>query len=311
MNVRFWVALVMCFCLFGGCATTEVRKNPGANDKGIRYYRPKPYLLLQPFQGNSPEYVSIAIHYLPDFSEEYSIRARAGLGWNKTEVTLDQGWNLTGIKQELDSQTDENLNAVANLISKLPTAKEAPQPSQPQLVVRAKNVPFGFYESVISCGRDGVKRLYGWRYVGFMPFNQCPVVSGGVECIPCESNMLFGLGLVEGAMAFVPIDQLANANPVDRSSPVQTATDMEVLFRKDAVSLVSLKKLKVTAVDIGELRTLGTGGTYSLVIAVPGDQLDSANSDKDMLQDSLTELARKVFGNPAAQIKLDFKAKTM
>jgi len=37
------------------------------------------------------------------------------------------------------------------------------------------DAPFGYYESVFWHDACGKKHLYGWRYIGFMPFNSCPV----------------------------------------------------------------------------------------------------------------------------------------
>ena len=41
---------------------------------------------------------------------------------------------------------------------------------EPQGRILATNIPFGFYEAVIARDPKGKKQLYGWRYVGFMPF---------------------------------------------------------------------------------------------------------------------------------------------
>ena len=41
-------AVCLCAVLLGGCSSVNVVKNPSAGDNGIRYYRPKPYLLVTP-----------------------------------------------------------------------------------------------------------------------------------------------------------------------------------------------------------------------------------------------------------------------
>ncbi|OHB80010.1 MAG: hypothetical protein A2W31_11085 [Planctomycetes bacterium RBG_16_64_10] len=200
------------------CTTTTVTKNPDDCDRGIRYYRPKPYLLIQPTDHHSDEFVTITLQYLPDFSEEYSIRVRAGLGSNQTNIALADGWNLTQIDQKLDSQFDETIKAVADLIKSvpIPTAAPARGAGEPKIVVRATNVPLGFYESVIAPGADGKKRLCGWRYVGFHPFASCPGA-------PCEAAMMSGdpaaiyaLIFERGAMTFRPIDQIEAGKDHDR-----------------------------------------------------------------------------------------------
>ncbi len=94
-----------------------VRQNPAADDEGIRYYRPKPYLLISALSkdGNaSADSVSITLDYLPDFSEEYSINVRPGFGLADVNIGLEDGWNLVSINQKLDSQTDETIKATGD-----------------------------------------------------------------------------------------------------------------------------------------------------------------------------------------------------
>ena len=72
-----------------GCVPrTFVRKNPLPTDRGIRSYRPKPYLKVTPHVNAvngeaSTTQVAVDLVYMPDFSEEYSIHARNGFGINK------------------------------------------------------------------------------------------------------------------------------------------------------------------------------------------------------------------------------------
>ena len=61
------------------------------------------------------------------------------------------------------------------------------------MAVPASNVPIGLYEAVISKGCDGKKRLYGFRYVGFMPYSACPLESCGGETRPCFDGQVYGL----------------------------------------------------------------------------------------------------------------------
>ena len=199
-----------------GCTPrTIVRQNPGPNDTGIRYYRPKPYLVVQPHPAietsgtRLDKYVDVSLAYLPDFSEEYSIHVRSGLGTNKTSVKLADGWNLTEINQDLDSQFDENVKAVADLLEAaapggiIPT--DVNKHKSPTMTVAATNVPIGYYESVIARGPDCKKRLYGWRYVGFYPYQACPLSAGGMECVDCQSAAIYGLVFRKGVMTFEPI----------------------------------------------------------------------------------------------------------
>ena len=94
MKLPSGLALLAALAAAVGCATTKVCKNPGEHDRGLRYYLPKPYLLVDQAvkvtpvgaDGKATEYtplknmVNISLEYLPDFAEEYSIHARAGIG---------------------------------------------------------------------------------------------------------------------------------------------------------------------------------------------------------------------------------------
>lgn len=236
--MRGVTALVACLALLAlGCASTTVRKNPGPHDRGVRYNLPKPYLLLQPAKeavdkdGKVTRYVpnsvDISIEMHPDFSEEYSIHVRAGVGINKTSVTLEDGWKLTQINFDVDSNTSENLNAVSDLISKLPKFGKSsgtdPGLDKQELAscVPAFNVPLGYYEAVIGDDGCGKKRLYGWRYVGFFPFNACPTVACGAQAGNCRTGDVFGLVYEKGVMKFKRLDHIAGEEIQGRVKVVQ------------------------------------------------------------------------------------------
>lgn len=82
----------------GWLPSTWIVKNPGDRDCGLRYYLPKPYLTVKPLINKSGEpvagFVSLEQVVLPDFSEEYSIHVRTGLGTNDTQIKLTNGWRL-------------------------------------------------------------------------------------------------------------------------------------------------------------------------------------------------------------------------
>lgn len=230
MRSFFWLAVgVACLSMDLGCAPrVRVKSNPGPHDQGIRYYRPKPYLLITniaegvPNENGKPgravledRYVDIQLQYLPDFEEEYAIDVRTGFGVADVAITLDDGWNLTAINQRLDSQTDENMKAAADLMGSFASAagagsrvSEPGKPASPAFRVKATNVPLGYYESVIgrdSCGR---KRLYGFRYVGFIPYQSCPISMSGSECGNCQTTEIYGLVFENGAMVFRQLDRI-------------------------------------------------------------------------------------------------------
>jgi len=234
--------LILCLtvgCLVGCTPRTLVKKNPGPNDCGVRYYRPKPYLMVKPAVDRNgapvPGFISLETTMLPDFSEEYSIHVRSGLGNNKTSITLEDGWNLTRLNVEVDSQTDEKLRAVGEIMKGIPTGQFG-STSEQQIEVRGTNVPLGLYESVIvhdGCG----KRLAGFRYIGFLPF------SGGLSSVGFDSGFddggLYGLVFDKEAnvMVFKMLHEISNnqpkrevlaAGPTGSATPVKDDPNLEL-----------------------------------------------------------------------------------
>jgi hypothetical protein len=207
---RATVLALIVVSMTSGCLLprTKVIKNPGPDDTGVRYYRPKPYLLVQPAADSGGAFVTITLQQLPDYEEEYSIHVATGLGSNHTNLTLTDGWNLTGIDQTLDSNFDENVTAIGSLLSSIGGLAKPTADGAPSMVVRASNVPIGYYESIISRDANGCKRLYGWRYVGFTPYEPCPVESNGVVCHTCHDQPLFALTFREGVMVFEPLAEV-------------------------------------------------------------------------------------------------------
>lgn len=227
---------VMFLVVSVGCAPRViVRANPGPSDTGIRYYRPKPYLKIEPAEiavdrtssAFVPGLVRISLAYLPDFSEEYAIDVRTGFGTADVGIKLEDGWNLTEISQDLDSQTDENLRAAASMLSAvggiLPTTEKG---SDVTFTVPARNVPLGFYEAVIGRDGTGCKRLYGFRYVGFVPYANCPVEMHGHEHQCCDDPLasLYGLTFHQGEMVFQPLSWLASAGAAAAADPTAMPT---------------------------------------------------------------------------------------
>ena len=165
--------------------------------------------------------ISMSLQYLPDFAEEYAINFRPGLGSGQLNLTLENGWNLTSVGITTDQQTDEIIGSVASALSSAANAAQAfgfgsnvdPNRNQPenqslQPDMYGSNVPFGFYEAVIATGPNGKKQLYGWRYVGFMPFQSCPVEAGGSQRSCCNSGDIFGMVFINGVLQFQRISEL-------------------------------------------------------------------------------------------------------
>lgn len=213
-NQMLMLTVVCCLVISGCFPGVKVRKNPGPKDTGVRYYRPKPYLLLSPVaEGeDNDQHVAISLVYLPDYSEEYSINVKPGFGSANVQIKLDQGWNLTQLNQDLDSQTDEIISAVGDVLGKLPLAGSG---GEGRFFVRASNVPLGYYEAVIDSDPNGCKQLYGWRYVGFLPYRQCPVTAGGLDSFHCNEvpGPLFGLVFESGTLTFKRLDAVEQIEP--------------------------------------------------------------------------------------------------
>lgn len=234
------LAILSLWGLVGCTPRVIVHSRPGVDDPGIRFYRPKPFLKVEPaevaLEKNQtsivPGVVRISLVYLPDFSEEYALEVRSGLGIANVGIKLTDGWNLTEISQELDSQTDENVKAVASLLSAvgdIPTAGNTGVAPEVSFTVPAHNVPIGLYESVIGRDSRGCKRLYGFRYVGFAPFANCPLEMGGgqFQCCNDPAGGLYGLSFIGGQMVFVPLAQMAVSPAVEaRGLPAGRTSDI-------------------------------------------------------------------------------------
>jgi hypothetical protein len=264
--------------MFAGCTRVVVKKDHGYDDKGFRYYRPKPYLFITPgtsgggsantfsiqqgkpleiktsqsgggaeiipagyqlsdedddvtdentFQGlpapgratgdfpKAPQKISIDLVYMPDFAEEYSVELKPGLGIGELSMKLEDGWKLTTVGIKTDQQVDEIIGSVAELVEAgsgliSPAPRTAAADGRQPTGIYATNVPFGFYEAVIACDPCGRKQLYGWRYVGFMPFQSCPTQPCGMQTVGCETDVgtIFGLVWVNGILQFAEIGSI-------------------------------------------------------------------------------------------------------
>lgn len=327
---------IACLCIVTalvGCAPrVRVRKNPTDHDTGVRYYRPKPYLLITPavetagsgeaaVSTPSDKYVTLELKYLPDFSEEYSINVSPGLGVANVEISLEEGWNLTGINQQLDSKFSENLQAVGSLIGAVApkgligTADEGETPpGTVKQVVAARNIPIGFYESVI--GKDGgcrgKKRLYGWRYVGFAPYNACPLDAscGGSEHIACNdgslNGVLYGLTFINGVMVFKPLHRFTELTP-------EGAAMTEITIEPIPEQLTGAQKSSIVAKIAAALGGAGiSAGTNTIVsdnstteeisVAITFPALSSVNEDS--VRALAIEAAQSVFPGASIQVEV-------
>ncbi len=143
------------------------------------------------------------------------------------DITLEDGWKLTGLNVKLDSQFDETVKAAAEVMKAVPTSGGSFAESK--TLVRGTNIPFGLYEAIIG-KYNCRKRLYGFRYVGFLPYSNCPVEFAGCEPHSCDATVLYGLVFDKeaGVMVFkeLPRIPVENANPVRVASPASTEPDL-------------------------------------------------------------------------------------
>lgn len=114
-----------------------------ANEAGVRFYRPTPYVWITRTQPSDkvnvvtveekkgekttkstvsldtePGY-SATIVVLPDFSQEYIIQWNAGIGSVNPHFELSDGWNLKAFDSKVETKTAENIQAVTGTITSL------------------------------------------------------------------------------------------------------------------------------------------------------------------------------------------------
>ncbi|MCL5278556.1 MAG: hypothetical protein M1376_01450 [Planctomycetes bacterium] len=96
-----------------GCAPFTVTRvqTPVDNTEGIRFYRPKPYLLVT-VTDKGP---AVTVVSLPDPNQEYIIRPRQGLASSQFTAKLSDGWNLIEIGHATDTGFPQTLTAVGAL----------------------------------------------------------------------------------------------------------------------------------------------------------------------------------------------------
>lgn len=100
-----------------GCAGVTVTKITPGNDnsaKGIRYYRPWPYLLVAQDQNDSTA-LKLTTVYLPNIKENYAINTQSGLGKLDATITLEDGWKLTQYSDKTDTKIPETIQAIGSV----------------------------------------------------------------------------------------------------------------------------------------------------------------------------------------------------
>jgi hypothetical protein len=91
------------------CSHLDIHKTDKSDEQGLRFYRPRPYLLVTiGDKGCTP-----TIEYLPDYSQEYILHPHYWLGSLTFKPTLTNGWNLTAFDSAVDTKIPETINALA------------------------------------------------------------------------------------------------------------------------------------------------------------------------------------------------------
>ena len=143
-----------------GCAGVDISRVTQADAKGIRFWRPAPYLVLTA----SDKGCAAKIIYLPNGEEEYAMTITPGIGTVSLKPTLEQGWMLTGLETSVDS------TKVVDLFE-----------------VLAKAGGLGSFDASSAPGaaaRQGLKPgLYRLRFEkGSMAVDPSAVVAAGEDC---------------------------------------------------------------------------------------------------------------------------------
>lgn len=209
-----FVCLVAAMAM-GGCARYKFVKNPDDCNTGLRYYRPKPYLFVGSTvvgeKADAKAAAVIRLEYLPDYEEEYAVEIYPGLGANDLQISLENGWNLTSFHGKTEQQYDKILTALAG-VTKAAAAPSGGGPPCESVVDTPRPVPQGYYESVFWTDNNGngKKHLFGWRYVGFLPFSACPVnACPSMRDVYCDDPSQFWAIVPNGSsLAFVRMDDL-------------------------------------------------------------------------------------------------------
>tara|TARA_R110002072_G_scaffold259858_1_gene418411 strand:+ start:158 stop:676 length:519 start_codon:yes stop_codon:yes gene_type:complete len=145
-----------------GCQAVSVKRIDTKDLKksgkvhGIIYYEPVPFLEITASPkvdktGALTGYqTSSRVVYLPNPNVAYAINSDRSGGTNSLDLTLKDGWMLTGLKGTTDPQIDESIKAVAELIGKI---------SPTEAVVKSNNLVAKVYLLKIKIDKAGNLRF--------------------------------------------------------------------------------------------------------------------------------------------------------
>lgn len=146
--VFYFAAASSMFCI-AGCSRVEVAPyNASSYKEGLRFYRPRPYLLVSQLLDSEGKNKgqNIQMIYLPDYNQEYVIRERVFFGTVSMKPTLENGWNLTSLEATADPKTAEIITALVG-VARLGAANADIASSQTSVVT---NFPPGIYPLIFD-----------------------------------------------------------------------------------------------------------------------------------------------------------------
>jgi hypothetical protein len=116
---RTAMAVALAAVMAAGCAGFEFYTDAALKGEqtGIKFYTPKPYLLVGRVGGDSKP-VEVSVVYLPDLSQPYYAKARSGWGSSNLTMTLADG-RITQFGQQVDNNGAATLTALQSLITAL------------------------------------------------------------------------------------------------------------------------------------------------------------------------------------------------
>lgn len=80
------------------------------NSMGFHYYLPRPYLLVSQDTAR--------IVWLPDMNRQYAVAPKCGIGGTLNfNLTLENGWKLTGVNSVVDTKATETIGAVGSVLA--------------------------------------------------------------------------------------------------------------------------------------------------------------------------------------------------
>jgi hypothetical protein len=115
------ILLLSLICLLSACAGVHVSRLESDADYrgGVRFYRPEPYILVT--ADSDTDKLKGTIVWLPNMKKEYVVTWTTGLGTVSPGITLQDGWNLTGLAATADSKTAEIMTAISGVLSSVRT----------------------------------------------------------------------------------------------------------------------------------------------------------------------------------------------